>query len=131
MKIYCIGNAAVEGDDIPSRLVPFLSQEFPEIEILSTDPTESFSPESQSILIDSISGIDHVCVYSDIDVFVTTKSVSVHDYDLGLHLQLLKKIHKLNPIQIIGIPRDASVTDILPEILEIVRDAFTAEQTVV
>ncbi len=127
MNIYCIGNAGVEGDDMPSRLVQFLKKEFPVADIQEVDPTETFTPEQRSILIDTVVGIDRVCEYSDVDVFVTTKSTSVHDYDLGLHLQLLKKIHMLPHIRIIGIPQHAVIEQILPDVIA----AISAEQTTV
>lgn len=120
MNIYCIGNAAVKGDDVPSQLVPFLQQAFPESDIHSVDPTETFTPEKHSILIDSVVGIDHVCIYSDIDAFVTSKRISVHDFDLGLHLQLLKKIHKLPTIWIIGVPQFAVADSVISDVIGLI-----------
>ncbi len=118
MNIYCIGNAAVKGDDVPAQLVPLLKQKFPDSNIHSVDPTENFTPEKQSILIDSVVGIDHVCVYSDIDAFVTSKRISVHEYDLGLHLQLLKKIHTLPTIWIIGVPQYAVADSVISDVID-------------
>lgn len=128
MKIYCIGNDAVAGDSVPVKLLPFLSKEFPEAVCLHIDPSENFIPEDSGVLIDTVEGISAVRIFSDIDDFVITKSVSVHDYDLGFHLQLLKKLHKLPIIHIIAIPRYSTVAQVKNDVLRLLTDLLIEER---
>ena len=108
MKAYIVGNSLVSGDNEVFRLLPFLRKQFPHIPFKEADPNENFIPEEDSIIIDSVSGIQHVQRFDDIDDFVTTRSITPHDYDLGFHLQLLKKLHKLQNITIVGLPMSPS-----------------------
>src|SRR3989344_6920703 len=108
MKVYIVGNPLVKVDSLPFKLLPKLRKEFPEVRFEEADPTENFIPENDSIIIDTVVGIDHVRLFTDLDEFVPFSSVSAHDYDLGLHLQLLKKLGKITSVSILGIPNDVN-----------------------
>ena len=108
MKVYIVGNPLVKVDSLPFKLLPKLKKEFPEGRFEEVDPTENFIPENDSIIIDTVVGIDHVRLFTDLDEFVPFSSVSAHDYDLGLHLQLLKKLGKITSVSILGIPNDVN-----------------------
>ena len=113
MKIFVLGNTLVKEDSTAVELLPLLKQQLPEYEFILVDPTENFTPNSDAplVIIDAVKGIDKVQVYDNLDVFASAKAVSVHDYDLLLHLQLLKKLGKLpEKLVIIGIPQ-VKVTD--------------------
>lgn len=128
MRIYCIGNSIVSGDNIPPELSTEIGGAFPDADVKIIDPSENFYPEEGNILIDSVEGIDRVRIFEDIAVFASTKSVSVHDYDLGFHLQLLKKLNKLPHIWIIGIPQCSEVKVVLPQILSAVEKCLGEER---
>lgn len=107
MKIYVFGNPLVEEDSLPLRLIPFLQKEFPKIEFIITDPNENFPPEGEKdlIILDTIRGINKLKIFSLKDIQRLKKSPnSPHDYDLGMHLLLLKKINKVKSVKTIGIP---------------------------
>lgn len=104
MILYVVGNPLVEGDNLPLRMMPRLREAFCEASISIVDPNENFIPESGSIILDSVDGINRVTVFADIEAFVTTKSVTGHDYDLGFHLKLLMKLKKITSVTILGIP---------------------------
>lgn len=116
MIVYWVGNPAVEGDNLPYKLLPKLHHAFPTITFIEIDPTESFIPEDGSIIIDTVQGISDVRWFENLDNFLETKRVSVHDYDLGLHLKLLQKLHKTQ-VRILGIPQGKSIEDIVPEVM--------------
>ena len=116
MNCYICGNEVVTQDALPVLLIPLISRSFPSLTVIHIDPTENFFPENGSILIDSVEGISTCTVYSSIDQFVSTRTVSVHDYDLGFELQLLKKLHKLETIRIIGVPQSACVNDVWDDV---------------
>ena len=99
MKIYIAGNPLIEGDRLPLEFLPALKKIFPAYSFELVDPNENFIPEEGSVIIDTVDGISGVQWFTDVDAFVLVSSVSAHDYDLGFHLMLLKKLHKITHIQ--------------------------------
>jgi hypothetical protein len=119
MKIYLVGNREVKSDSIPVRLKNDLTKSFPDIYIEEVDPNENFIPESGSVIIDTVAGIDKIQWFDSITDFSLSQSVSPHDYDLLFHLQMLDKLHKLPVIRILGIPLSGSLTKVRIEIIRI------------
>ena len=120
MKIYILGNPLVAADSLPLKLLPKLRTALPDFEFIETDPTENFIPEANSIIIDTVLGISKVTKFNSIDEFETFRSVTAHDYDLSLHLQLLKKLGKLNSVVIIGIPAKGDLAMIFRRIKQLI-----------
>jgi hypothetical protein len=108
MTIYCLGNSWIKSDSLPLLLLPDLVILFPKINFQEVDPSESFIPENGSIIIDTVLGISDVTIFNNINSFISHNPVSVHDYDLLLHLILLIKLKKIINVQIIGIPNNIS-----------------------
>src|SRR3989344_5934623 len=108
MKIYVLGNTLVKEDGVAVGLIPQLRKRLPHYEFILVDPTENWTPDEDKplVIIDTALGIEKVSVYDNLDVFAQNKAVSVHDYDLFLQLQLLKKLGKLpEKLVIIGVPQ--------------------------
>ena len=103
MRIYICGNPLVEEDDVPLKILPQLRQDFPNIEFLEYDSIEEL--EGDAVIIDTVEGIDAVRVIDDIGKIQQHKLCSMHDFDLGSGLKLLKKIGKIDNVKIIGIPK--------------------------
>jgi hypothetical protein len=103
MTVYIVGNPAVRTDSLPSTLVPYLQ----DYNLVVIDPTESFIPEEGSVIIDTVLGLDEVKLFRNLDDFSLSPQVSVHDYDLLLHLRLLRKLGKIRRVAVIGIPPHA------------------------
>lgn len=104
MKAYVLGNPLVKGDSLPVLMIAEFRKAFPEIEFSETDPTEELTPEEGSVIIDTVAGITECTWFDGLDSFAQTAHVSVHDYDLYLHLRLLEKLGRLPAIRIFGIP---------------------------
>lgn len=119
MIIYVVGNPLVVKDSLPLRLKPKLANKFPDIKFVEVDPTENFIPEEKSVIIDTVVGIDKVILFNSLDDFVDSPKISPHDYDLGFHLKLLKKLKKINRVSIIGIPQKNSFKKTLSEVVEV------------
>lgn len=121
MKIYVFGNPLVKKDSLPLRLLPSLRKKFPKIKFIVTDPNENFPPagEKNLIILDTVQGIKKPMILDLHDLEKNTKTpISPHDYDLLLHLLLLKKLGKVNIVRIIGVP----ICNELDEILNQVQD---------
>jgi Ni,Fe-hydrogenase maturation factor len=116
MNIYIIGNPLVHSDCLPLRILPMLKKIYPRIQFKEADPNENFIPEEGSIIIDTVKGIDTVTQFDSLDAFETTQSISPHDYDLGLHLRLLQKLHKIQSVRIIGVPQKGIIDKIIEDV---------------
>lgn len=84
------------------------------------DPTEPFEPEPGSVIIDTVAGLDRPRLFTSLDDFMQSARVSVHDYDLYLHLSLLQKIGKLSDIRIIGVPPASVSAIIMPFVISLI-----------
>lgn len=121
MTIYLIGNILVDEDAVPLKLKKALQGAFPKLSIIEIDPTEEFVPEAHSLIIDTVQGIDQVKLFRSLDQFLDHPLISVHDYDLLLHLQLLKKRRAIDDVCILGIPMGSSLKSVKDEVVEEVR----------
>ncbi len=115
--IHIFGNPLLDFDNLPLRLAPELRKAFPGIDFVITDPNENLKPANEElIIIDTIEGIRKVTVLDDIKKIQTQKLYSLHDFDLGFNLKLLRKIGKLRKIKIIGVPMKIAIDNALAQI---------------
>ncbi|MFH1751039.1 MAG: hypothetical protein ABH863_05145 [Candidatus Micrarchaeota archaeon] len=105
-KILVFGNPLVEEDSLPLKLIPDLQKAFPQIEFKEIDSAEQVEDEGRDlVIIDAVSGIKKVEVISDLNSIQLEKIYTMHDFDLGITLKLLKKIDKLDSALIFGVPQ--------------------------
>lgn len=104
--IYYLGNDIDRNDKIPKILIDSFIKRFPDINFIHLDPTENIPiPENKElVIIDRVKGIKKVTIFNNLNDFLVSPRNSVHDYDLYLDLQMLKKLGKAERIIIIGIP---------------------------
>ena len=106
MKISVFGNPDLEEDNAAIKLIPWLKQRYPKAEIKIEDPSEGLRPDNDWLIVDVCQGITKMTEFTDPDRFVSTRRVSVHDYDLAMELKLLKKLGKIKKLKIIAVPVD-------------------------
>jgi hypothetical protein len=121
MKIYIIGNSLLTNDNLPFLVLPALENAFQEVEFEEADPNENFIPEEGSIILDTVEGLSEARIFDSLDAFVTTRSVSPHDYDLGFHLQLLIKLGKIHNVKILGLPRKHLSDTFLQQVISLIK----------
>lgn len=92
-------------DRVPLRLMPRLAKRFPVIEFKELDPNDELENEGRVLnIIDCVQHIRKVTLITDIDQIETPKIYTMHDFDLGYSLKLLKKMGYLDSIRIFGVP---------------------------
>jgi len=107
----------VEKDSLPLRLIGGLRQEFKDLEFKEFDPNENLEKEGRDlVIIDSVEGIDKVILITDIDAIKTQKIYTMHDFDLGYSLKLLKKLKLLDSVIIFGVPMRISEEDAMEQL---------------
>lgn len=117
--IYVFGNPLVKEDSIPLKLIDKLRKEFPSIEFKEFDTVEDLT-ERELNIIDTVKGIKKVELIENIDKIVTDKIYSMHDFDLGYNLKLLKKMKMIDKIRIFGIPMEISEKKALLELSNLI-----------
>ena len=92
-------------DRIPLRLAGRLAARFPGIEFKEFDPSENLEKEGRDLtIIDAAEGIERVTLFTDIDSIKVQKVYSLHDFDLGFSLKLLKKLGYLDSVKVFCVP---------------------------
>ena len=114
--IYTLGNPTFEQDSLPVKLLPKLKSELPQFKFIHIDPTENLPEENHLILIDTILDIKEVKILTDIDKIQSSPNISMHDFDLGFQLKLMKKLGKIKKVTIIGVPSEGDENKILEQI---------------
>lgn len=114
MKVLVFGNPFIENDSLVLKLLPRLREKFPDIEFKEIDPTEGLEDEGRDLIIlDSVEGIGEVMVIDSIEQLHANKVYSMHDFDLGYNLKLLKKVGKIDSVRIIGVPMGISEDEVM------------------
>ena len=117
-KILVFGNPMVSIDSLPLSLIGELRSAFPEMEFKEFDPNENLEKEGRDLnIIDSVEGLGHVALITDIDSIKTSRLYSMHDFDLGYSLKLLKKMHYIDTVRIFGVPMKISKGKALEELV--------------
>ena len=126
LKILVFGNPLIEEDSLPLRILPRLRKEFPEIEFKEFDPSEELHEEGRNLIIlDAVQGIEKVILISDTKQLNTDNPrYSLHDFDLGITLKLLKKMDLIDSVQIIGVPMKMSEKKALEEVSAAIKSSL-------
>ncbi|MBW2972587.1 hypothetical protein KY359_06125 [Candidatus Woesearchaeota archaeon] len=69
------------------------------------------------VILDVVKDLEAVTIIDDIDRLKAGGMVSLHDFDLGFFLKLMKETGKLEKVRIIGIPQKGKVQDIKKKVL--------------
>ena len=110
-KIYVFGNENLEEDKLSTGVGRLLSKKFKIIHCRS--PDELLEAEEDEILIlDVVKGIKGPIVIEDISQIKTNKMLSLHDFDLGFFLNLMKEMGINKKIKIIGVPAKGDIKEI-------------------
>ncbi len=120
-KVLVFGNPILRQDSLPLRLLPKLRERFPDIEFKDFDPNENMEAEGRDlIIIDTIQGIRKVSLVTDIDSIKTQKVYSMHDFDLGYSLKLLKKLKYIDSVMIFGVPMRIKEEEALEQLAKLI-----------
>jgi len=142
--IYIFGNPLLSFDNLPIKLKPKLEKAFPQINFIIQDPNENIKPSyvktsegrppyvktsegrpntiKELVIIDTVVGIDKVMIIDNINDIELNNVYSMHDFDLGFNLKLLKKIGQLDKITIFGVPQKYDKNKALDELIILINN---------
>lgn len=100
--IFVFGNELVDEDSNAIKISSMLKGKF---DFIHTNRPESLlNTNEETIILDVAKGIDKVVIITDIDKFKSNNIVSLHDFDLGFFLKVIKKINPKRKFKIICVP---------------------------
>jgi hypothetical protein len=121
MKIYIFGNEDLGFDSAPLKMVPDLRAKFPRAEFVVQDPNEEWENVPENfVMIDTVKGIKEVTYFGNLEKFLMTPRVSMHDFDALTNIQLLKKLGKIKTVRVIGVPMNYTDKNGFSRICELV-----------
>jgi Ni,Fe-hydrogenase maturation factor len=121
LKVLVFGNPLVERDSLPLRLIGELRKRFPGLEFKEFDPSENLENEGRELnIIDAVEGIERVTLITDIGLIKSQKICSMHDFDLGYSLKLLKKLGYVDGVRIFGVPMGMREKTALEQLSELI-----------
>ena len=121
MKILVFGNPLVKKDSLPLKLLPELRKNFPSITFKEFDAVEDLQKEGRNLIIlDTVKGIQNACLLN-LNSIKIDKIYSLHDFDLGYSLKLLKKLDKIDNAKIIAVPMNIDEKKALNQVHLILR----------
>ena len=100
MNIYVCGNPLVKEDCLPLKILPLLRKKLSSINFVEFEPTEDLPHKSELVFIDTVINAKDVMVFDNVDKFVETNALSLHDFDLGLNLKMAKKVKQISIISL-------------------------------
>jgi len=111
----------VRKDSLPLSIIDDLRANFPNVEFTVFDPNENLEEEGRELnIIDTVEGIDSTTLITDIGAINIQKLYSMHDFDLGYVLKLLKKLHYIDSVRIFGVPMKISKKAALEQLTKLI-----------
>ena len=125
-KILVFGNPLLKIDSLPIRIISDLCKKFPEITFKEFDPNENLEKEGRELnIIDTVEGINKATLITDIDSIKTSRLYSMHDFDLGYSLKLLKKLSYIDSVKIFGVPMKISKKEALKQLTDLITSSLS------
>ena len=127
-KIYVMGNLLVEKDSLPIKILPDLKKKLSDFDFIELDPSEDFPKQKTLTIIDTVLDIKKVTLVKEIDKIQLEKICSLHDFDLGYNLKLMKKFGMIEKVNIVGVPTDIDDDEAVKQIKEVITSLFSKNE---
>lgn len=115
--LLVFGNEYLKEDNLAINISKEL--ELPNTDIIrcySVDDMFKVQGYDKAYILDVVKNIKEVTLITDLDKIKERKIFSMHDFDLGFNLKLLKEVNQVKDIKIIGIPQEGDKENIKEEI---------------
>ncbi|UCG95791.1 MAG: hypothetical protein JSV92_01940 [archaeon] len=119
MKVIYFGNELVPEDSRALETVRRIKKELPGVDFVHClSPEEILRYRGPVIILDVARGIDRVTEVDDPDRIKNRKMSSLHDFDLGFFMKLMKRAGRGRDVRLIALPQDIDCDEELIEILK-------------
>lgn len=117
--ILCFGNPLIEEDNLALKIGRGLSDEYNVVFVVDVDEILQYNLEEVYIL-DVAENVDDIKMFKDIDAINAGRICSLHDFDLGFFLKLLKELGRIESIRIICVPKTAFVDQATKKVVKLI-----------
>lgn len=101
--VLCFGNEYVDSDSLPKQIADELKIKGVTF-LKCNNLNDVLEKTGEVFILDVAKGIDDIKVFDDLSKINAKNITSLHDFDLGYFLTLMKTIGKIEKIRIIAIP---------------------------
>ncbi|MBT4823889.1 hypothetical protein HN695_00800 [Candidatus Woesearchaeota archaeon] len=125
--ILCFGNEFIKQDSLAKEIANEINM--PEIEFIMCDSPDDIlefskiSPNKEIIILDVVQNIEEPMIINNIDDLEAGKLCTLHDFDVGFFLKLMKELGQIKDIKIIGIPQTGDKEKIKKEVIRRINDS--------
>ncbi|MDO8740779.1 MAG: hypothetical protein Q7J54_04390 [Candidatus Woesearchaeota archaeon] len=120
--VLCFGNEFLENDSLAKKIADEIKLEgFEFIKTDNVDDILNYANSDELYILDVVENIRKTVLIKNIDDLKSSKICTLHDFDLGFYLKLMKEIGKIKEIRIIGIPQEGNTEEIKKEVIDILR----------
>lgn len=122
IKIFCFGNELIKEDSLAKEIAREIDIEG--IEFIFCDSPENLLENNieKLYIMDVVKDLNEVRIIKDIDKIRLNSIVSLHDFDLGYFLKMMKGLGRINDIVIIGLPMKGNKEKIKNNIIKIMNE---------
>jgi hypothetical protein len=107
MIIYVFGNPDESSDNRVFEII----KHFPQYNFEFIPPNADLPEISNLNILDTIYGLNKPTLLTEknIDQLASSPRTTAHDYDLGFQLKYLRKLGKIDKVNIVGIPPEGDI----------------------
>jgi Ni,Fe-hydrogenase maturation factor len=124
LYLLCFGNPYLDEDNLALQVADLIVKDrikgLEVVKCVSPDEILSYT-DKDFFILDVAAGLDKVTLIDDIDKLKSGNMVSLHDFDLGFFLKLMKETGKLDKVRIICIPQKGNVEEIKEKVVALLR----------
>jgi Ni,Fe-hydrogenase maturation factor len=112
-SVYVFGNEFIEGDGFARQV----ASELTGVTIVHCkSPDDLLDADDEVIILDVVKGGSDPIIITDIAKLKTRKIISMHDFDVGFFLSLMKEMGMERKVKIIGIPERGNAREIAQKV---------------
>jgi len=117
-RLFVFGNKHLKNDSFAVQVGQRIKETRKDIDVVhcqSPFALLEFSQEEMAIL-DVVANADRPTLIEDVSRIKTSNLVSLHDFDLGFFLSLMREMGTAKKIKIIGVPRHGNIEEVAKEV---------------
>ncbi len=117
--LYVFGNEYLKGDGFAKQVAKYLNGTV-NIADCTTPEDLFYAKEKEILILDVVRNIKNPLIIKDTSQIKTKKIISLHDFDLGFFLKLMREINNNKKIKIIGVPPRGNAAKIAKEVQSLI-----------
>ncbi len=108
------GNEYLEQDSFALAVAKKFENKFQVVHC--TSPEQLMNAKGEIIILDVVKGAKNPVIITDVEQLKTRKLTSLHDFDVGFFLNLLRNAGMAKKIKIIGLPEKGNAEEIAKKV---------------